>query len=65
MFEGLGTFWTRKLTSVLCLLVPDEVLLGVKLLPTVVTGVATHLMDPLLVLTEALGPMSFVVTRIT
>ena len=65
MFECFGTVWTRKLTSVLCFLVPDEVLLGVKLLPTLVTGVSTHLMDPLLVLTEALGPMSFVVTLIT
>ena len=65
MFESLGTVWTRKLTSVLCLLVPDEVLLGVKLLATVVTGVTPHLMDLLLVLTEALGPISFVITFIT
>ena len=64
MLEDLGTIWTREITSV-CLLVPDEVLLGVKLLPTLVTGVSTHLMDPLLVLTEAFWPISLVVTFIT
>ena len=64
MLEDLGTILTREITSV-CLLVPDEVLLGVKLLPTLVTGVSTHLMDPLLVLTEAFRPICLVVTFIT
>ena len=64
MLEDLGTVWTREITNV-CLLVSDEVLLGVKLLPTLVAGVSTQLMDLLLVLTEAFRPISLVVTFIT
>ena len=63
--EGLGTLWTWKVTTSVYLPVPDEVLLGVKHLPAGVTGVSTHLMDTLLVLTEALRPICLIVTFIT
>ena len=51
MLKCLVTVRTCKVTPRVYLLVPEEIILGVKHLPADVTGIATLLMNSLLVLT--------------
>ena len=65
MSEGFGTVWAWKVTSRVDLLMPEEVVLGVKHLPADVTGVPAHHMHSLLVFIQTFGPNCFVVTLTT
>ena len=67
MLEALGTVRTGEISTSMNLLVPQEVVLGVKHLPADVTGVATLLMSPLLVFTKTFVPVCFneLVTTLT